>query len=153
MKIVYKKVNIVEYSTQIKDRFDKFKNVEKLKVIDEVDSKNFSKDTHKKYFLCKNQNGNPVVKSDFMLNYSYKKLANGNYIPLDNKKILACQVEENLQFSTSFGEICKIRVGDYIIIDDKLIYGMKKKEFEENYKTLYKANKILKSYLEEDKTF
>ena len=150
MKRLFKKVNIMDFIQSHKSEFKKFKNVEKLKVVRELEER---RKEDKKYFLCLNQNGNEVVKSDFLLEYDYTKLKNGSYLARYHKNVYACQVNEAIEFSTSFGERCKLVVGDYVVMESNIIYGMNKEAFEENYKSNYKANKILKSYQEDTLTY
>lgn len=145
MKNVFKKVNVLDYIKKNKIDFKKFKNIEKLVIIKEIESDK----ENRRLFLCKNQAGREVVRSDFMLEYDYNKLASGAYVKKERKVVLAFQVKENIQFSSSFGGICKLFKGDYIIMNDKIIDGIKKEDFEENYKSVYKANKLAKAYNEE----
>lgn len=146
MKNTFKKINIFDFVKANKKEFKKFKNVEKLKVIKELEEK---RKEDKKYYLCTNQNGNDLVKSDFMLNYDYSKLSNGLFVARYHKNVFAYQINLNIEFSNSFGERCKLVAGDYLILENDIIVGMKQKLFEENYKSVYKANKMLKSYKEE----
>lgn len=150
MKRLFKKVNIMDYVQTHKTEFKKFKNVEKLKVVREVTEKSTE---DKKYFLCVNQNGKELVKSDFMLEYDYTKLKNGSYVARYHKNVYAYQIGEAIEFSTSFGECCKLNLGDYVVMESNIVIGMSKLAFEENYKSNYKASKILKSYKEDTLTY
>lgn len=142
----YARIQIVPFVKELKKEFKVYKNIEKLKVVDIIDDglPNMKKD--KVYYLCQNQNMHPVVKTKFLLDYSYKKLANGAYVPVDKTKVLALQTTKNIMFSDSEGGLAKLKAGDYVVISNNMIKGMSKMDFEENYKTLYKANKIIKSY-------
>lgn len=146
MKNTFKKISIVDFVANHKKEFKRFKNTEKLKIVREIEER---RKEDKKYFLCINQNGHEVVKSDFMLNYDYTKLANGSFIARYHKNVLALQVKSNIEFSNSYGERTKLFEGDYVVLENEIIIGMKKVLFEENYKSVYKANKMLKSYKEE----
>jgi len=152
MKNKYRKVNIRKYIDLRLEEFKKFKNIEKLKIVKELEEK---RKEDKAFFLCVNQNGKELIKSDFMLEYGYTKLSSGAYVPRDNKIVFACQVDECIEFAQSFGEGIKLNIGDYIVMNkqNKIIIGMKKDEFEENYKSVYKANKIMKNYLNETLNF
>jgi len=150
MKKLFKKVNIMDYVQTHTKEFKKFKNVEKLKVVRELEEK---RKEDKKYFLCLNQNGKEVVKSDFMLEYDYTQLKSGAYIAKYHKNVFAYQVDEAIEFSTSFGECCKLVVGDYIVMENRIVYGVKKELFEENFKSNYKASKILRAYKEDALTY
>ena len=140
-----KNVKIQDYIYFKKLQFKKYKNVEKLKLIGKPKDKQDKPD--KEYFLLINQNGNEVVKSDFLLQYDYNKNAHGLYVPKYNKNIEAAAISESIKFSNSFGGLVSLEKGDYVIKYNGIIDGMKKEVFEENYKTVYKAKK------EEDLTF
>lgn len=142
----FKKVNILNYADEHKDKFKKYKNIEKLTVIRELEER---RKPDKKYYLCKNQNGREIVKSDFLLEYNFKQLKNNVYVINYNVNVVAFQVDENIEFSNSFGERRLLSVGDYVVMDTRIVDGIKKEIFEENYKSLYKANKTLKAYNEE----
>ena len=142
----FKKVNILSYVEAHKKELKKYKNVEKLTVIKELEER---RKPDKKYYLCKNQNGREVVKSDFMLEYSYKNIKNDVYVINYNVNVAAFQVDENIEFANGFGERRLLSVGDYVVVDSRIVDGMKKEIFEENYKSIYKANKTLKAYNEE----
>ena len=148
MKKNYRKVNIRKYIEVREKEFTKYKNVEKLKVVSEVEEK---RKEDKAFFLCVNQNGKELVKSDFMLEYGYTKLSSGAYVPRDNRTVFAYQVDECIEFSQSFGEGIKLNIGDYVVLNkkSKIIMGMRKADFEENYKKAYAATKLTNSYLTE----
>ncbi len=142
----YAKIQIVPFVRELKKEFKTYKNVEKLKVVDEIKEglPKMKKDSI--YYLCQNQNGHPVVKTKFLLDYGYKKLPSGAYVPVDKIKVLALQTTKNIMFSDSEGGLVKLKAGDYVVISKDMIKGMNRMDFEENYKTLYKADKIIKGY-------
>ena len=143
-EVKYLKIKIVPFMKILKKEIKKYKNIEKLTVIDEIEEglPNMKKD--ESYFLCQNQKGRPVVKTGFMLEYGYKKLSNGNFVPVDKLVVSALKVSKNIEFSDSFGSNTKLKAGDYVVIKDKNIIGMKKSIFEENY-TLIDKKKTLKT--------
>lgn len=145
----YTKIKITEFVRNLKDEFKQYKNVEKLKVVDQFEDKLPKMKADEDYFICENQNGNLVIKSGFMLEYGYKKLSKGFFVPQNNEKVFALKTSKNIIFSDSFGSATKLKAGDYVVIQNKDITGMKKSEFEQNYVLLNKANKIIKSYEEE----
>lgn len=142
------KIKVNDFVNEVKSEFKKYKNIEKLKIVCEV----ANKDKKYRYFKCVNQQGEEVVKSSFVLDFGYERMKNGCFIPLNKKNVLAYQTPRNIEFSTSHGAICKLLAGDYIVIygdnGSKIIEGMPKKEFEANFKSAYKASKIIKSYKE-----
>ena len=148
----FTKIQIVSFVRELKKEFKKYKNIEKLTVIDTVESGLPKMKTDEKYFLCANQNGRPVVKTNFMLNYGYKKLASGCFVPVERPAVLALRTSKNIEFSDSFGANTKLRAGDYVVVYNKNIIGMKKSEFEENYKPDKTAKSILNSYENREKT-
>lgn len=148
-KVRYLKIKIVDFVRELKADFKKYKNVEKLTVVDQFEDKLPKMKENETYYICQNQNGNLVIKSGFMLDYGYRKLPKGSFVPVDKGYVMALKTSKNITFSDSFGGTTKLKTGDYVVIQNKNIIGMKKSDFEENYVLLNKANKILKNYEEE----
>jgi len=129
------RVNVKTYIKNYQEKFQQYKNVEELKIIDVAETslnseKNFRKE---KRYVCQNQNGNLIEKSSFMLEYGYLKNDKGFYTPIDNVKVMAMAVSSKIEFSGSEGDLFKLVKGDYIVISNNRIMGMKKSDFEENY--------------------
>lgn len=140
------KINIINYVNEKKATFKQYKNCEKLKVID-VAEKNVNANQYwKEKYVCQNQNGNLVYKTDFALNYHYSKNSKGVYSPLNDKSVLASKVASKIEFHTTEGEACSLVKGDYVVVSGNKIFGMKKEEFEENYKSTYLARKFNSAY-------
>ena len=140
-EVKYSKIKIVPFIRDLKKELKKYKNVEKLEVVDEIKEGLPKMKQDEKYFLCQNQNGKPVVKTGFMLEYGYKKLPSGSFVPVDKPVVSALKVSKNIEFSDSFGAKTKLKAGDYVVIKDKNIIGIKKSAFEENYTLMVKEKK------------
>lgn len=139
------KVDILEYLVKNKTNLKKYRNIEKLEVIKKTEINETSNNVFRKRYICKNQNGREIVKSDFMLKFAYAQNKKGYYVPLVNTIVYACQTQTKLQFMSTEGEKFVLNPGDYVVLNKKrgMIYGVKKQEFEENYKTSYRAKKII----------
>ena len=144
------KVKIIDFVEENKSKFKPYKNVEKLKVLEVSEINPNKNDFWGKKFLCENQNKHLVVKTDFELEYGYNQLKNGYLVPQKNIKLKAYKIIKKLEFNSTDGWSISLVPGDYIVIMKKIITGMKKEEFEENYLPYIKANKIVKKYEENE---
>lgn len=142
-----KKFRISEYFNNFADSVKKYRNIERIRVIEEIPEKRDEK-RKIKYYLCENQAKQKLIKSSFMLDFGYKKLSNGKYVPLSYRNVLALKLNENLSFSSSEGELINLVKGDYVVYSEDKYFGMKEDVFEKNYKSVYKAKKIEAQELE-----
>ncbi len=168
----HKIVRVSEYAEENKEKFEKYGSIEHLSIIKKYDKNPLTKDKEPSKirknnrnkmstyssknepqirYICENQFGEIIDKSEFMIKYGYEQKELGYYEPIDNKTLMAMKIDEPIAFCAMNGENFALDAGDYVVIapprkDYKLIYGMKQEEFERNFKPKKEADKFNRAY-------
>lgn len=157
-----REVLISEFVDNNRESIQEYKSIEHLRVIKKIESERVKKedeistktkksvsskkDMQKTLYLCENQFGDAVVKSEFLLKFGYQKNELDCFVPRYQAKLYAIKIDSPIKFYSTQGESCSLNQGDYVVIDGNHIYGARENAFETNYRLKDDAQKFNRKY-------